>query len=56
MAKKTKRITVTVEVDVPVEWTIGETDRLVESVFPKTVKPACLEQRTARSDPRASGG
>ncbi len=44
--KKSKRISVTIEVDVPDGMTIGETADWVEKCFPKSAHAECHEQRS----------
>jgi hypothetical protein len=47
---KTKRISVTVDVTIPAEMTIGETDKWVEGCFPRSTNARCNEQRSAQGE------
>jgi hypothetical protein len=46
---KVKRITVSIDIDIPVEMNIGETDKWVEGCFPVSARAQCNEQRAALS-------
>lgn len=46
---KFKRITVLVEISLPAEMTIEETDKWVEGCFPRSAKAVCHEQRLVQS-------
>lgn len=50
--RRFKRIAVTVEIDVPDAWTVGETDDWVTGLFPKTARAECGEQRLVKAAPR----
>jgi DNA modification methylase len=55
---KTKRIAITVYVNIPEEMTIGETDNWVEGCFPRSARAMCGDQRAIgplRELPRLRG-
>lgn len=41
---KTKRVAVTVNISIPAEMTIGETDKWVERCFPRSAHAICMER------------
>jgi hypothetical protein len=46
-----KRVTVSVDVDIPAAMTIGATEKWVQGRFPKGAHARCHEQRMYRPEP-----